>query len=195
MKKFWILVGVLVMCLVAVCVASTLTLKQLSLEGIDTLYVEVLLTENPIVGALSESQVRTDVELKLRRNGFKVVSLQDYEDGPLMPVLKISITSIPITDVYKANQTYAIASYIDVSLSQYVRLLKTNKLILGDTWDSGYLATVVPREYPQNTRSIVSDKIDEFMNDYLAANPKEQPAKSEVKKHDIFDQIENNTKP
>ena len=41
----------------------------------------------------------------------------------------------------------------------------------------------------------VTITVDIFINDYLAANPKEQLKKGEVKNRDIFDQVEESIKP
>jgi len=193
-KKFWFLAGLLSMCLVAVCIANALTDMQLSTEGIDALHVMVFLGDSTINVGLSEYQVRTDVELKLRRNGFKVLSKQGYSGDMLTPVLKVTITSHPVRDQY-TNTMAGLAASVNVSLSQYVRLVRNENIVMAATWADGSIIVSNTQEYPQYARRVVSDLVDAFLNDYLAANPKEQPTKGEVKNRDIFDQVEESTKP
>lgn len=195
MKKYWFLAGLLSMCLVVVCMANALTDMQLSTEGIDALHVMVFLGDSTINVGLSESQVRTDVELKLRRNGFKVLSKQGYNSGDsLTPVLKVAINSYPVRDQH-TNTTAGLAASVGVSLSQYVSLVRNGNIVMAATWADGSVIVSNSQEYPQYARRVVSDLVDAFLNDYLAANPKEQPTKGEVKNRDIFDQVEESTKP
>ena len=194
MKKYWFLISVLAMCLVAICVASTLTESQLSLEGIDALYVSVVFSNKLINTGLSESQVQTDVELKLRRNGFKVLSLQDFKESPFTPLFTVDIASIRITP-NNTNQTFGFSSSIGVSLYERVRIFRNEKAVMAATWSVGHMFVNNSQGHPQYAREVVSDLVDKFLNDYLAANPKEQPTKGKVKKQDIFDKIEGSTKP
>ena len=182
-KKYWLLAGLLSICLVAVCIANALTDMQLSTVGIDTLHVSVALNDDSINAGLSESQVRTDVELKLRRNGFKVLPEQDYSGDILAPVLKVIINSIPVRDQY-TNTTAGLAASVGVSLSQYVNLVRNENIVMAATWADGSIIVSNTQGYPQYVRRVVSDLVDAFLNDYLAANPKEQPAKAKVKKRE-----------
>jgi len=166
-KKYWILAGLLPMCLVVVCIANALTDKQLSTQGIVGLRVYVWLSDYVIKAGLLESQVRTDVELKLRRYGLKVLSESEYA-----PTLSVLITSVPVRREH-SNNTIGYASLVSVQLDQYVQLLRNQRIIYATTWDTRHVGFWPQEKFVEDTRDVVSDKVDEFLNDYLAANPKE----------------------
>lgn len=166
-KKCWVFAGLLSMCSVAICATSTLTNKQLALQGIDALRVHVLLTENTIKAGLSKSQVQTDVELKLRRNGIRILSKQEYG-----PELTVNITSVPV-QLAGPGYLLGIASFIEISLDDYVQVLRNKCLGLGTIWKTGTIISAKREEFPQEARRDISDGVDKFLNDYLAANPKE----------------------
>jgi hypothetical protein len=118
---------------------------------------------------LTERAFQTDVELQLRRNGVKVLNAEEWIATPGQPY--IWVEPLIVID----GQQYVVG--INVELMQNVRLVTNPRFVLSAcTWHrrsigSGGLL------YIQSIRRQVKDKIDEFLNDYLAANPKEPEKK------------------
>jgi hypothetical protein len=106
---------------------------------------------------ITANQVRVDSELRLRKSGVRVT---DAEDAPY---LYISVNGI------KAGESVWALS-IEVSLWQDVRLSRNNAWSMGATWNKGQVA-VFSMDRIRNAREHVSDCVDAFINDYLAANP------------------------
>ena len=188
-KKFWILTGALAMCLVVICVASALTDNRRALKGIKDIGVVVVLADDAVKAGLLKSQVQTDVELKLRRNGIKVLSQAEYG-----PILQINVIAVPIQSADKQH-TFSYACSVDFALHEYVQIIRSGEIILGSTWRMSGILHAPQDVFSSYVRRHISDSLDMFLNDYLAANPKGQPTKGEVKNRDIFDQVEESTKP
>ena len=188
-KKYWVLVGVLAMCLVAICVASPLTYKQRALQGIKGVGVVVVLSDDAVKAGLLKSQVQTDVELKLRRDGIKVLSQAEYG-----PILHINVFAMAMQSVDKQN-TLGYVCFVNSALFEVVQILRSGKSIEASTWRTIGIVYGPQDKFSSYVRRHISDSLDMFLNDYLAANPKEQPTKGEVKNRDIFDQVEESTKP
>ena len=127
-KKYWVLVGVLSMCLVAICVASALTDKQRALQGIKGVGVVVVLSDDAVKAGLLKSQVQTDVELKLRRDGIKVLSQAEYG-----PILHINVIALALVSVDKQHSLGYVCS-VDYALSEVVQILRSGKFIEASTW-------------------------------------------------------------
>ncbi len=188
-KKYWVLVGVLAMCLVAICVASPLTYKQRALQGIKGVGVVVVLSDDAVKAGLLKSQVQTDVELKLRRDGIKVLSQTEYG-----PILQINVFALALQSVDKQH-TVGYACSVDLSLFESVQIIRSGEIIQASTWRMCGILHAPQGIFSSYVRRHISDTLDMFLNDYLAANPKEQPTKGEVKNRDIFDKVEESTKP
>ncbi len=177
-KKFWILTGVLAMCLGAICVASALTDNQRALKGIQDVGVVVVvtLTDDAVKAGLLKSQVQTDVELKLRRNGIKVLSQEEYG-----PILRINVVAVAVQSADK-QYTFTHVCSVDFALNEYVQIMRSGENILASTWRM--IGTVhAPQDiFSSYIRRHISDTLDMFLNDCLAANPKESPPKSKNNK-------------
>ncbi len=173
-KKIWIVVGLLLVCTVAVCISSTLTHQQRALERLNALKVNVLISDGAPRGSLLESQIQTDVELKLRSYGLKVWGKGDVAHKA--STLLIGLGAVP---VHYENSSVSIgyAFFVLVQLDDHVKILRNNNLTFAATWQGSTVAFADTDRFEEHARRIVSDYIDEFLNDYLAANPKQQPKK------------------
>ena len=133
-----------------------------------------------------ERAFQTDVELKLRRDGIKVLSREQRLATPGKPYLYVNINSLH-------KKPGSMAAYkIDLRLYQLVRLDRKvdveaicdgNAIIRGyrcidaravgthiaATWSKG----VVGYGDLSYTRDHVKDLVDEFINAWLSVNPKE----------------------
>jgi hypothetical protein len=145
-------------------------MKRGSLRGLKGLgvVVEELQPEAERDG-LTKSQLRTDVELKLRQAGLRVLSPEESLKEPGSPYLYVNLNTAK-SEVLYAFATYAYA--LQVALKQEVTLTRDPDIRgSATTWDTGVLGTVGAANLP-DLRKTLSDVLDRFINDYLAANPK-----------------------
>jgi hypothetical protein len=129
----------------------------------------VLLERSGNVGeddGLDTTQIRTDVELKLRQAGIVVLSPEQSSSRGLSAFLYVNILAFQREGVY--------AFYVDLTILQRVRLIREPSVAVpGGTWSGqSYLGTVGRDGFADFVRSSVRDRTDEFINAYLAANPK-----------------------
>ena len=112
-------------------------------------------------------QLQTDVELRLRQNGIKVLSEEEKSLTLGMPSLYVRV-SVMIND-----KSQLVVYSISLQLQQNVLLLRDpTKICPGaSTWDTGSFGTVGESKIG-TMREDIKDKVDEFINDYLAVNPK-----------------------
>lgn len=135
-----------------------------SLSGIDTLQVIVPEISSDLEQAgLSRLQIQTDVEIKLRRVGFKIKT----EREQFTP--EIYLTVIVGSKNNVKNGIFAIS--VTTSLHQKV-ILERNKSIniFSSTWETKNIGTV-GKENVRDLSSSISSQVDEFISDWLKANP------------------------
>jgi hypothetical protein len=109
---------------------------------------------------LSDDSVRTDVELKLRLAGLRVVTAEKGYKLPGAPHLYVNVN---VTDS-------ADAASVDIALNQNAKLERDGQFAIGiTTWTTG---VVISHPNAQGIRDYVKDMTDKFLNDWLAANPK-----------------------
>jgi hypothetical protein len=140
---------------------ETSAFETSTLQGISTVFVLVeSLPDGAKVLGLSGDTIQTDVELKLRLAGMRVVTEEEGVKLPGGPYLYVRIT---LTD-------NAVAASIEVELVQSA-LLQRNNLFAPSvtTWDKLHVLS-----YPtsQGIRDAVKDDVDKFLNDWLSVNPK-----------------------
>ena len=108
---------------------------------------------------LTRSQLRTDVELRLRRAGVTV--------GPtLTGHLYVNV------DTVKSDNGQTYAYNILVQYMQPVVLARDPKAsIFATTWETGGVHMVAANRL-REVRRFVADYVDQFINAYLEQNPK-----------------------
>jgi hypothetical protein len=132
-----------------------------TLKGIRAVWV---LVENFSDGAkvlgLSKETTKTDVELKLRLAGMRVVT---EEEGFKLPGGPYVYVVVNLTDT-------ASAASVDISLNQDAKLESNDEIVTGvDTWSRG---VVIAHPGLQGIRDSIKDLVDTFLNDWLSVNPK-----------------------
>ena len=135
-----------------------------TLKGLHGVRVVVDLTPEVEKYGLTKETFRTDTELRLRQYGIKVLSLEESVGSWLY----INVNAI-------VNERLDIAAVaVEVEFRQVVLLYRDLKTrTMGTTWSNGtsglfHVTTL------KKVRETVKDLVDEFINDYLAVNPKEQ---------------------
>ncbi len=108
---------------------------------------------------LTKSRLQTQVELRLRRSGITVL-----EDAIPFLYININVKKVP-------TGLYAVAT--EVSLKQQVYLVRDSSIeITGVTWNVASVGTVGENRLARSILDHVGKYVDEFANDYLAANPR-----------------------
>ncbi len=142
---------------------------------------------------LTAESVFNQTKKQLQGYGIKVISqkelqaIPDHQRLTLTLYINISTQLIDGIDI--------VPVYTSVEFWETVQLARNpEKFCIATTWKEGAIQMGEKKALLHITTT-VRDIVQVFINDYLAANSKEQPTKGEVKNRDIFDQIEESTKP
>jgi len=135
---------------------------------------------------LTKQNLETDTELQLRQYGIKVLTKKkEWLSTPGIPLLGISVGVVRVED------KPATAAEIRVQLRETVLLLREPKRIcmVACTWQRGGVVHV-GLDRIKDIRGIVKDFVNMFINDYLAANPKEPEKKKPTVEEYDFEALE-----
>ncbi len=165
MKKAIILIVAVQFCSVVMGQTDSKS-SRLSLQGLTGVYV---LVDKPHPDAeqdgLSSSQIQTDVELRLRTAGIKVLTMEEMLKAPGMPTLYVYVSTL------KRQESYSYS--VEVILQQNVRLDRDpTGLFIAPTWKIGAVGAVGAANINQ-IRNGVRDELDRFINAYFSVNPKD----------------------
>ena len=115
---------------------------------------------------LGRDQVNTDVELKLRQAGVTVLTQEQALSSAGAVYLHVNVHTL------KSTQGDLYAYDVHLEVHQPVRLIRDPTVAaLAATWSVGSLG-LAGAERLRSVRDIVRDQTDQFINAYLAANPK-----------------------
>lgn len=136
-------------------------LDQGNVKGLKSLGVLIeALPDGAKALGLTEDMLQTDVELKLRLAGLRVLPMKQAEAVPGSPHIYVAVN---LTDD-------SVAASIDVAIHENATLERNGHFAIAvDTWTKG-----ITVEHPtaDGLRERVKDLIDAFLDDWLAANPK-----------------------
>jgi hypothetical protein len=115
---------------------------------------------------LEKNTIQTDVELKLRLAGIKVVPIKEVARTPGGQYLYVNVNSLRMEGL----PLYAIS--VELELQQSVWLAREPKTNLpgATTWQISRVGGV-GKAAVSSMRDTIKDLVDGFVNDYLAANP------------------------
>jgi len=139
-----------------------------SLKGLNGVYL-IVERLNPDIekDGLTKNSIKTAVELKLRMAGIKVLTKEEIFKDPDSPVLHVQVVSIKERTI---DSFYAIG--INIELYQHVFLIRDKSIIFHTaTWCDKLVVMRLAKEV-YSLKDVIKDRIDEFINDYLAVNPK-----------------------
>lgn len=135
-----------------------------SLTGIKALSISIGSdsTFEPLQPYLTEAQLRTYVELRIRKVGISVVGIEE----PHAATVYIDLAALRST-------TGLCVFDFSVQIWQSSTVDRNNQKFFATTWGpKGYLGMDSKMEAAAETiRRELGDYIDEFLNDYLTANP------------------------
>src|SRR6267143_51456 len=111
-------------------------------------------------GGLSQSQLQTDVEIKLREAGITVLSQQEAQSG----TLGVDVNLLNLGSPTNPLSLYALC--LTLELHQWVRLKRNPSVTVWvSTWSTtGQMGTTAR---PSSVRDIIRDMTDHFINAYL----------------------------
>jgi len=125
------------------------------------------LGENAKAAGLAEDQLRTDIEMNLRQAGIKVNSKEEYLASGDRACLYVNVSALKRDDLFIYS--------ISVEVTQTAVLVRRPNRICpsATTWQSGAFGSVGATYFVETIRSRVKDNTNDFINDYLTANPKQ----------------------
>jgi len=170
MARFIKMFSIIVVLLFLSSVTQAETLGKETLKGLKGVHVLVeTLSPDIEKDGLRKSSLHTDVELKLRLAGIKVLTKEEYLKEPGKPYLYVNVGSL------KDERGFYHFS-IEVALNQVVTLLRDFTITsFAITWRAtGRFGYAGEERVESFIRSNINDSINEFINDYLAMNPKEK---------------------
>jgi len=129
---------------------------RLKFKGIQDVYIVIeSLTSTGHKFGLTEDQLRTDVEIKIRRAGINV----KQKGSVVMFYVNVGITE-------GINNLYGVS--VAVEVKDMVSLLREPKYIYQATiWDKNIIAISGEYRFKDMVRQSVSDMTDKFILDYL----------------------------
>lgn len=159
--------------LMLVCFSDVFTqhkskLENESLRGLKGVYVLIeVLDPDTEEDGLRKSQIQTDVELKLRLAGIKVLTEEERFKETGAPFLYVAI------NILRRDSGLSYVFFTNVSFQQLVCLVRNKNIyVFAKTWDEGVLGHGGIGNIANFIRDSVKDKVDIFINDYLSVNPK-----------------------
>jgi len=140
---------------------------RMTLAGVRGVRVVVQVSDSDEVrkDGLIQSQLQTDVELKLRQAGITVLSQQEAHIGPWLSVTvsTLNVSSRTSTGMYAVCMTAELHQWVTLTRNPPVRVWVSTWSARGQFGATAHLSSV---------RDLIRDMTDQFINAYLAANPK-----------------------
>jgi hypothetical protein len=116
---------------------------------------------------LTQRQIQTDTELRLRQAGIRLLTEQEWNEaeyGGAWLFVYVGVVKEAMT-----NQVFACS--VRLRLQQAVSLIRDPSVkTFATTWSTGSTGIFGIKKL-QDVRKELGDKVDEFINSYLAANP------------------------
>lgn len=153
-------------------VAADTELTRATIKGIEGVYVLIeAIHRDAQKEGLFESTLQTDVELRLRQGGVRVLTSAERAATPGSPDLYLQISTL------KSSSSAGLYVYnVSLDLNQSVRLERDpgTRAYGAKTWNAtGVIGIVGASRLSSSIREVVRDMADSFVNAYLAVNPKQ----------------------
>jgi len=133
--------------------------ERKSLRDIGPFNVELVnVSKGAIQHGLNNDAIEAAVELRLRRNGIKL-------GDNTAPYLVVSVRHVP----FDSDITLWL---LEVEFRQPVTVQANGELMLAATWRRGREVVCLPSQSPVTVSDALDGLVDQFINDYLAANEK-----------------------
>ncbi|MFC1694432.1 hypothetical protein ACFL1R_13125 [Candidatus Latescibacterota bacterium] len=173
MKTFSVLMMVLLLSSVVQPQSRQFVWGKDVLKGLKSVNV-IVVNRSPDIekDGLKTSSIQTDVELKLRMAGIKVLTEEETQKEPGKPYLVVRVNS------FKEEEKRLYFYNIEVQLIEVVCLERDTKMICNAaTWSTiGNGSVDIPEV--ASLRDITQNYVDKFINAYLAVNKNECKSKN-----------------
>jgi len=168
-KRYWIFVVLAIGLFAVIGYGAEARWERRSLAGLQGVVVVVeRIDQKAKWYGLTEEALQADTILKLRRNGIKVFSEQERLQMTGIPQLYINV------NVAVREEIGFSAANIHVAFKQAVLLKRDpTKSFMATTWKADDISMGKTSDL-KGVREDVKALVDQFINDYLAANPKQQ---------------------
>jgi hypothetical protein len=159
------------------------------LRGYNSVDVRIFLNDMAEEKGLSVESLKTDVELRLRSAGIKVVPACEFDDqGHIINLdyvnrmscasdyptaqLKIFIDSLA-PETTSGEKLGGAISNISIKLDEFGSISRKGHVMSNvfTIWDDAMLITSPPDAFEEHCRGCIKDLTDRFANDYLSMNP------------------------
>ena len=156
---------ILLVILFSWCNGFSQNVLQNSLEGLNSFYVQIIAPESLSKHGISESQIKNDVELKLRMAGITVSDVYGSVDSGSLAIF-IGSTRITNGSIRSFSFQLCVLEYVKSNR------IKDPLIITWMATSGGYQSNTSNVEYSTLIRDNIKDLLDYFINDYLRDNPK-----------------------
>jgi hypothetical protein len=172
MNKRKLVISLVVLALLVAAVVSVVCADLADRRALEGLYgVEVVVEgRNPEVekaGLLTDDDLQTAVELRLRQLHIRVLTEEEGSRAAAHPHLYVNINILDKPQYAGATMVYSVTVEHNEQMRQ---IRKPYGLRFGSTWGTGSVGT----GRAEDIKGHVLEKVDEYANDYLAANPNKQ---------------------
>ena len=134
-----------------------------NLRGIQVIEVLIQPLQSNAAGAgLNQRQLQTDVELRLRKAGLRVKDASD----DLTPYLAVSVNTVNGSG--NLSNAFAVSTHVELKRAGKFG----TEFIFATIWSDAFVSIGGKNRVEEGVRQQLADLVDEFINDYLAVNPK-----------------------
>jgi len=114
---------------------------------------------------LTKASIQTDVEVKLRLAGIRVLTREETLKAPGKPYIYVNVDTL-------RNPSFPFYAYnVRVELFQEVEsVVRAGVMVSGITWQNTRVGSVGASNL-REVRDDLKDDMDKFVNDWLTANP------------------------
>ena len=143
-----------------------------TLEGLQGIAVMVLPT-NPDAerNGLKREQIQTDLELKLRKAGIKILTDRELEK-PGFPYLNVNVNVTKDKDPERNGYDIKVEMYKQAIQNPQDEIETAMQTLSIKTWSSEQTGTAPVSDLKNNVQKQLDDAVNKFISAYLAANPK-----------------------
>ena len=164
----FIIVAVLPVCILSSEFVQAQTGQDL--RDISKVSVGVFVDGRELPSGISESRLKTIIELKLRTAGLRVLSAEEsLADPDTNPWVVLTLRAIP-AQVNGRVVGYSFST--DIAVHEYRYLAARDAVLPVELWQEAGLGSIPLKGAASMIENSVAQLLDLFLNDWLAANPR-----------------------
>jgi len=138
----------------------------IGLNGVSVMVED--LNKDATEAGLSTEDIKTQVELRLRTLGIRVLTEQELKQSLSLPILCVNVTALK----HSGSDLYAISISVQL-LERLFEVRQPGAVVVGAIpWQKEFTAISGGGVLSEKAKDSVLNLVDAFANDYLAANPK-----------------------